>query len=486
MRHPGRGHQDRSRRSAPASPPHPLAPPRPPAPAHPPAILRFSAGRLARALVILLLLTFLTAFGCGGGGRLDTDYGRRRGSGAGSVNGTSVLARMFQQAGFRVTSWSRLSPKIEDFDVLVWTPDSFQPPSEEEREYLEDWLRGAPNRTLIYVGRDYDAEIDYWSKMLPLAPPEQVMEINRRLARARARYAERRSRMPEDKYARWFVVRRGEGPRDVQQLESPLAGREGERDWAQGIDPRQADMVLAGHLDVPRESDLPRAQAAGLPDADVLLASGDAPLILRITDRGWRGSKILVVANGSFLLNLPLVNHEHRKLADRLIDACGAPGEVGFLESGPEGLTVMDEEPETSYPTGAEVFTVWPLGFIVMHLVVWGILFCFAEFPIFGRAKSRPERSAAGAAAEALVSVLNIVVVRKARQQPHSHSDFGHHIAAMGELLHRTGDVSYAQARLQHYQQHVRRDPAAAQAGTAQTPQTPPALSQTTGSIPHE
>jgi hypothetical protein len=289
--------------------------------------------------------------------------------------------------------------------------------------------------------------------------------------------------MPEEEYARWFVVRRGEEAREVEQLESPAAERAGETDWAEGIDAEQADIVVAGHLDVPRKSDVPRSRASDLPKTDVLLASGDDPLILRITDRGWRGSKILVVANGSFLLNLPLVNHEHRKLASRLIEACGEPGDVAFLESGPDGLAVLDEEPETSYPTGAEVFTVWPLGFIVMHLVVWGILFCFGEFPIFGRPKTRPEQSAGEAAAEALVSVLNIVVVRKARQQTQSHSDFGSHIAAMGELLQRTGDVSYAQARLHHYQQHVRRDASATGSGNAESS---PALLQPSGSIPHE
>ncbi len=34
------------------------------------------------------------------------------------------------------------------------------------------------------------------------------------------------------------------------------------------------------------------------------------------------------MANGSFLLNLPLVNHEHRKLAGKLIDAVGPPGKT--------------------------------------------------------------------------------------------------------------------------------------------------------------
>ncbi|HUG66327.1 MAG TPA: hypothetical protein VMM76_01170, partial [Pirellulaceae bacterium] len=42
-------------------------------------------------------------------------YGQRRGSEGGpSVNGTAVLAGMFAEAGHRVSSWSRLSPKLEE------------------------------------------------------------------------------------------------------------------------------------------------------------------------------------------------------------------------------------------------------------------------------------------------------------------------------------------------------------------------------------
>ena len=73
---------------------------------------------------------------------LPTAYGRRRGSTefVRSVSGTSVLAEMFKAAGHRTTSWTRLSPRLDDYDVIVWAPDDFAAPTKEQRQFLEDWL----------------------------------------------------------------------------------------------------------------------------------------------------------------------------------------------------------------------------------------------------------------------------------------------------------------------------------------------------------
>src|SRR5205807_1906907 len=105
------------------------------------------------AAAVLILVGALLA-----GGRnesLTTTYGRRRGSSASrSVNGTAVLAELFKRAGHRVTTFTRFSPRVNDFDVLVWLPDDFAPPTKEQREFLESWLKNGAERTMIYVGRD--------------------------------------------------------------------------------------------------------------------------------------------------------------------------------------------------------------------------------------------------------------------------------------------------------------------------------------------
>ena len=68
-----------------------------------------------------------------------------------------------------------------------------------------------------------------------------------------------------------------------------------------------------------------------------LLGDGKTTLVSRVTKPAWGDGQVIVVTNGSFLLNLPLVNHEHRKLAGHLIRECVPGTKVAFLESGPGG-----------------------------------------------------------------------------------------------------------------------------------------------------
>ncbi len=172
-----------------------------------------------------------------------------------------------------------------------------------------------------------------------------------------------------------------------------------------------------------------------VPNSEVLLETDRGePLVRRVYDGAPpfetsnatpRRSQILVVTNGSFLLNMGLVNREHRKLAARLVEACGPPGNVGFLESGPTGLQVLDKEPQNTMPSGMGLFTIYPLNILILHLIGVGLLFCFTSWPIFGRAKHLPTVSVA---------------------------DFGAHIEAVGDLLERTGDRKTARQMLENYQ----------------------------------
>jgi hypothetical protein len=187
---------------------------------------------------------------------------------------------------------------------------------------------------------------------------------------------------------------------------------------------------LVGRLEIPTKADT----AGSEPTADkfrVLLGTPSGPLVTRVTnDELWHNGQILVVANGSFLLNYPLVNHEHRKLATRLVNACGPDKKVLFLESGPGGPAVLDKEPASGPVTAFELLQVWPLNAILLHLTVLGIVFCLSQAAIFGRPRELP---------------------------PEPTADFGKHVAAMGQLLARTGDRHYAQARITQYRQFAER-----------------------------
>jgi len=359
---------------------------------------------------------------------IDSTYGKRRGTvGGPSVNGTGVLAEMFEQAGHRVTTKRFLSPRLDDHNIIVWAPDDFEPPAEDQQEFLENWLDQGDERTLVYIARDYDAAIAYWEKVQPSVPPGQAVEVARRLARAKANYNRQRTGIKKDEGCRWFGPRR-EGARTrigkKQQSPARLTGA-----WSRDgmIDHAALEIELQGRLDAPAD---PPTDERGRPfRSDVLLRDGKDVLVRRITCRDWYDGQIIVVTNGSFLLNLPLVEKENRKLAGKLIAECGTPGKVVFLESGPGGPPTR--EAGENYPTGLEAFTVWPIGAILLHFLVAGILYIFARAAIFGRPHELP---------------------------PEAVSDFGKHIHALGELLARTQDHRYARERLAYYHEKVKRD----------------------------
>jgi hypothetical protein len=358
----------------------------------------------ATALAVLLVLVCVLAAGCSRD--IETAYGQRKGPGASqSVNGTAVLGEMFEQAGHKVFSWHALSPRLADrADCIVWFPDDFEPPGDDVCDWLERWLGAAPGRTLIYVGRDFDAAAWYWKKVQSGAPAEQLAELKRRLAEARRDFRSLRRLSPGRKDCPWFTVDDQYRPRKVRSLS-------GDSRWLGQIDPERLAIELNGRI-VPG------------PTAQVLLES-EGDLLVSRDPRS--DSRLIVVANGSFLLNLPLVNHEHRKLAGKLIDQVGPPGQtVVFLESDAGGPPIRSEDPTARTPSGLEILLLHPLSWIFVQFAIVGVLFCFSRWPIFGLPRELEVESTA---------------------------DFGKHVRALAELLERSRDQAYAMDRFLHYQE---------------------------------
>jgi hypothetical protein len=371
----------------------------------------------------LLAAVALLAAGCGENS-ITAGYGRRSGFLYGdSVNGTAVLADMFQSAGDEVISWSVLSPAIERADVIVWFPDDFEGPALAVRRRLNEWLMAEPGRTLVYVGRDFDAAPLYWSKVLPGAPAGQVAPLQSRKASADQVYAAHRAALPTMKDYDWFKLNGGAAPRNVYTLDGP---------WSDDVAAGKVEIELGGRL-VPDPLDTP------------LLTSGSDTLASRRMfgarrvpaspprDEASSGSasQLIVVANGSFLLNLPLVNHEHRKLAARLIDevqlVSGSPSQVLFLESDAGGPEILENDPRIQPPTGLE--DAAPLCYVAYHLIALGVIVVTVYWPIFGRPR---------------------------RLTPAGGADFGRHVDSLGELLEKSRDTKFCMSRIVHYQQTVR------------------------------
>ncbi len=375
-----------------------------------------TAGLLFGAIMACLL-----AAGCDED--LNTIYGQRQGFGGGSVNGTAVFAEMFEKAGHTVVSMRQLSPRLRKrAEVIVWAPDNFDPPSDEVRDWLEKWLAEGNGRTLIYVGRDFNAAPWYWEKVAPKAPAALQPEIARRRQLAQMFYDIERSTTTPVQSCPWFTIDRSNKPHSVQGLEGG-AQLEGDAQWTGAIDGSKLDVRLHGRI-VPAS------------DAVVLLKSKNDVLV---SSRPIGKGRLIVVANGSMVLNGPLVNHEHRKLAGMLVGEIHPPRKtVVFLESRSGGPPIVNKDPRLAFPGPMEIFHVWPANWIFLHLLALGVLFCFFRFPLFGRPRE---------------------------PKPESTSDFGKHIDALASLLARTRDYAYATARLAIYQQTKERVKESSQTG---------------------
>jgi len=252
-----------------------------------------------------------------------------------------------------------------------------------------------------------------------------IKDVARRLAKAQVRDSLERPPLTAIEACRWFVRRPGK-QRDVKQLRGP---------WSFSISPTKTDIELRSYFDELTEADIPPEEYEyWLPETEVLLAAGDgSPLMMRVTQLDWSDSQILVVSNGSFLLNYPLVNHEHRKLAGMLIDQCGGgDGRTAiFLEGATSEVAVRESEPSAQDKISSAMLRQWPLNVILLHLIVLGIIYCIARSPIFGRPREAPAAST---------------------------TDFAAHIDALGRQLSRTRDSAYAQERVEHFRQLMRRE----------------------------
>lgn len=394
---------------------------------------RFDLALRLRMASLLVLCALLTGCEEEQPERIDATYGQAAGDALASVNGTSVFLEMFERSGHNTSIITKLSPRVHDTaDVIVWFPASFDPPQPETRRWLEDWLTAKAGRTLLYVGRDYDALPQYWRMVRDVAPEEQQSEIDKRLNLAEFDFQRQHASYVPCEGGDWF---RFEAlPRGRFQREPPTMVRvrllEGQPSLLGSVDATMTSIRLYSRL-VPLGAYSTWLEGDGLPLVVRRPIRADPPLHdWNLDDEpifwGFE-SQTLFVANGSFLLNLPLVNHEHRKLAQGLIDQLDAGQHVMFLETGTEANLVREQD-EDQQRNGFEVLGVPPFNGIFLHLAAAGIIFAIASWPVFGRPRTR---------------------------HTGRHSDFGRHLTALGALLQGTRDADYARRRLAEYHQRA-------------------------------
>ena len=119
---------------------------------------------------------------------LEVTYGQRRGTAGGSVNGTSVLAGMFDEAGFQVSRGRTLATSCSRYDVIVWAPDDFRPPEAEVRSSSSSGCVSQSARRWCTSAATTTRHRIYWEAVLAAAPADRAARIH-----AAARLGQRRN-----------------------------------------------------------------------------------------------------------------------------------------------------------------------------------------------------------------------------------------------------------------------------------------------------
>jgi hypothetical protein len=353
--------------------------------------------RKLNCLGLLVMALLVAVSGCGE--KVETEYGSTRGD---SLNGTGTFAELLRRRGHEVRTAWRLTDELGDWaDVIVRFAGAPGPPDREEAGWYEDWLESESNRSLVYVVRDYDAETEYWSQVIDqLSDPADA-----------DRKADAMSN--RDRASRWVsrLPSRAEHPADAETwfatdaaVEPPAVCKKLGGPFADGVDAGRAALDLHSPLKVGEEE---------------VLLTGDG----KVLAMAWEvdsDSRVLAIASGVFLLNLPLVNPERRVLAERVASWIGEPSrKVAFVEGfGPTGG--FEQPPD-----------LWDLirrieGFrwAAIQFGLFGLLACLAKATRLGRPRPEPASDA---------------------DRPAAHAE------ALGALLQRSRAPAPAQEKLAHY-----------------------------------
>ena len=407
---------------------------------------------------------------------LGSSYGLSEGTDAHTSPASVSLFRNMCNADGRTTLVVRsLSPRaMTKLNAIGWSPDSFSQHSPETMAWLERWLTSG-DKTLVYVGRDFSPMADYWSQSAEELSNVEVSNKDALYAREeqaaeQARLDKMRAGARAKTATPWCLFDNTQG---VEERVNKVKGQ-----WASELDPSNARLFVrsfpVGYVEkklgsdkklFDRESEdtstkmgtsattasnapvsefdfkwqtsdatmleyVNALNAADLPSMNSYLSTmDDKPLVAEVVKSSWGSSRVVVVANASLISNLSLTNSENFAIAKKLLNEL-PKSNIGFLTGNTDPRVRKDDGSEQQ--KGFEMLTIWPINVISLHAVILGMLVLLAAFPIFGRAKLLPVKST---------------------------REFGQHIEAVGGLLLKSRDRSYALATIAEYFRNVRKEP---------------------------
>lgn len=188
----------------------------------PPTIAGAAPGPGKLTIGLLLGASCLATAGCGGWSSDTHAYGSVTSPDANrSLNGLGLHRKLWELQGAKCSTPSLLSPKLEQADVIVLVGQSYEPPGIEARRWLERWLARGDQRTLLYFGRDFNADILYRQQTLDGLVGEQRQRAEELLAlrqvdELRARWQQ----LPRVAFCDWFYVDTQRATQDYQKFHS--------------------------------------------------------------------------------------------------------------------------------------------------------------------------------------------------------------------------------------------------------------------------
>jgi len=337
-----------------------------------------------------------------------------------SVAGLSSFRALCEKNGQTSIQLNGLSLRSRQLDTIVFAPKGMRLPTTSEIKWFEEWLAEYPNRTLVFIGRDFSPATRYWQRAVETLKKSDRSVFAQEKSQAETSHETLRWKQDQEMECSWF-----------RQDTKPLEVVDGTN--VSGFWRNEAASKDTGVPDihVPLRAYLNRASTDSAFEGEVLLASKDRrPILFFMKSDGWYDGKLYVFANGSILLNEGMTYPGHRQLAQNLISKFASKGRIGFLS--PQEETPIKSDLDAQEASGFELLRVWPLSLISIQALFLGFMVLLALFPIFGR----PQRLAAK-----------------------SRADFGLHIEALGQLLQKSQDKKYALHQIASYFRDVKGEP---------------------------
>ena len=387
-----------------------------------------TVGTQLTCLFLIVCLSVISGCGDNASRSVETKYGKVNEQPR-SINSTSLFAARLEELGYDITIRNRISPKINDFNTVFWFPENIRCPSAEATQAIEEWMdKGYDSKTLVYVGADYRADLDYNQAAQKRVSPQLKAESQRLLSEAQLAQASRNDRYDNvwpgstNTNCDWFGIEVIKPRKHSSLLAGPMADNAGF-----SVPPKLPVEVMMS----------PKKIAEKWTVESLLTVDGEDMVYRLSGNHSGATNQIIVVQNGSFLVNFAAIDSNKRALADQLIAEATSltDNEYGLEDGFPPQILILESEHQipirnTDFinPNSWAWIAEEPLCYIVPHALLWGVLFCFVYFPIFGRPKRLPKKST---------------------------TTFRNHIDAIAKQLSKSNSKEHARRTIEQYQESV-------------------------------